>query len=64
MTDHFFPFEYGVSFCAICVDEYHDTTLSAGHVAKDVFEVGFRLMAVEEVDDFFLEELALEHVLD
>ena len=61
---HLFPFGDGVSLAAISIDQDHDKALATHHVPQDVFKVRFAFMFVVQVDDFFLEELPLEHIFD
>jgi hypothetical protein len=63
-TDEFLPFGDGVAFAVFCVDEYHDAALAAHHVSEYIFEVGFAFVFVVEVDHFFAQQFALEHILD
>ena len=50
--------------CTIGIDQDHYTTLSGPDVVAKIFKVIFGLMFIEEVFDFFLTKLALEHVVD
>jgi hypothetical protein len=63
-ADHLLPLEDRISVGAVGVDQDHHAALAAEHVPQDIFEIGFVLMLIVEVDDFLLQQLPLEHVLD
>lgn len=64
MPNKFLPLDDRISLTALSIDQHHNAGLSTHHVPDYIFKIWFILMFVEEIDDFFLEQLALEHVLD
>lgn len=64
MSNKFFPLDDRISLAALSIDQYHYAGLSTHHVPQYIFKIWFIFMFVEEINNFFFEQLALEHVLN
>lgn len=64
MANKFLPLNNGITLASFSINQKHYTTLSTHHIPQYVLKIWFILMLVEEIDDFFSEQLALKHVLD
>lgn len=63
-ANDFFPFGNGITLWILSINEDHNAAFSTHHVDDDIFEVWFVFMFVEQINDFFFEELSLEHIFD
>ena len=64
MSYKFLPLDDRISLAAFSIDQHHNAGLSTHHVPEYIFKIRFIFMFVEEINDFFFEQLALEHILD
>lgn len=64
ISNHRFPFEDRITFASISINQDHNAALSTLHVSENILKVGHIFVLIEEIDNFFLEQLSLKHILD
>jgi hypothetical protein len=55
IPNHLLPFHNGIPFSLVRIDEYHNAAFPTHHIPQQILEIGFILMFIKEINDFFLQ---------